>query len=89
MKVDYENNILEVPATGADDMTLAFVTDTRIDISSTEGAGSGTSVGNMSVSEEAEGIVSSFNVSVAAQGSGRLGYTGFGAFEKCLVEWNI
>ena len=32
MKVDYENNILEVPATGADDMTLAFVTDTRIDI---------------------------------------------------------
>ena len=56
-------------------MTLAFVTDTRIDISSTEGAGSGTSVGNMSVSEEAEGIVSSFNVSVAAQGSGRLGYT--------------
>lgn len=75
VKVDYENNILEVPATGADDMTLAFVTDTRIDISSTEGAGSGTSVGNMSVSEEAEGIVSSFNVSVAAQGSGRLGYT--------------
>ena len=32
VKVDYENNILEVPATGADDMTLAFVTDTRIDI---------------------------------------------------------
>ncbi len=27
------------------------------------------------MSEEAEGIVSSFNVSVAAQGSGRLGYT--------------
>lgn len=75
VKVDYENNVLEVPATGADDMTLAFVTDTRIDISSTEGAGSGTSVGNMSVSEEAEGIVSAFNVSVAAQGSGRLGYT--------------
>ena len=48
VKVDYENNIVEVPATGADDMTLAFVTDTRIDISSTEGAGSGTSVGNMS-----------------------------------------
>ena len=88
MKVDYENNILEVPATGADDMTLAFVTDTRIDISSTEGAGSGTSVGNMSVSEEAEGIVSSFNVSVAAQGAVAWAIR-FGAFEKCLVEWNI
>lgn len=41
VKVDYENNILEVPATGVDNMTLAFMTDTRIDISYTEGDGNG------------------------------------------------
>ena len=73
--VDYENNIVEVPATGVSDMKLAFVSDTRIDISATEGTGSGVNLSEMSVSEETEGIVSAFNVSVAAQGSGRLGYT--------------
>lgn len=73
--VDYENNIVEVPATGVSDMKLAFVSDTRIDISATEGTGSGVNLSEMSVSEETEGIVSAFNVSVAAQGNGRLGYT--------------
>lgn len=73
--VDYENNIVEVPATGVSDMKLAFVSDTRIDISATEGTDSGVNLSEMSVSEETEGIVSAFNVSVAAQGSGRLGYT--------------
>ena len=72
---DYENNIVEVPATGVSDMKLAFVSDTRIDISATEGTDSGVNLSEMSVSEETEGIVSAFNVSVAAQGSGRLGYT--------------
>ena len=56
-------------------MKLAFVSDTRIDISATEGTDSGVNLSEMSVSEETEGIVSAFNVSVAAQGSGRLGYT--------------
>lgn len=56
-------------------MKLAFVSDTRIDISATEGTGSGVNLSEMSVSEETEGIVSAFNVSVAAQGNGRLGYT--------------
>ena len=73
--VDYENNIVKVPATGVSDMKLAFVSDTRIDISATEGTGSGVNLSEMSVSEETEGIVSAFNVSVAAQGNGRLGYT--------------
>ena len=73
--VDYENNIVEVPATGVSDMKLAFVSDTRIDISATEGTDSGVNLSEMSVSEETEGIISAFNVSVAAQGSGRLGYT--------------
>lgn len=73
--VDYENNLIEVPATGASEMTLAFVADTRIDIASTEGAGNGASVGSISMSEEADGIVSAFNVSVDAQGNGRLGYS--------------
>ena len=68
--VDYENNIVEVPATGVSDMKLAFVSDTRIDISATEGTGSGVNLSEMSVSEETEGIVSAFNVSVAAQGNG-------------------
>lgn len=55
-------------------MTLAFVSDTPIGISSTEGAGDDVNVGSISMSEEAEGIVSAFNVSVNAQGNGRLGY---------------
>lgn len=74
VKADYENNILEVPATGVGEMTLAFVSDTPIGISSTEGAGDDVNVGSISMSEETEGIVSAFNVSVNAQGNGRLGY---------------
>ena len=56
--MDYENNILEVPATGVDNMTLAFMTDTRIDISYTEGDGNGAKIGSMSTSEEEEDIIS-------------------------------
>ncbi len=75
VSVDYENNIVEVPMTGVDGMQLAFLADTRIDIASAEGVVDGVMLTDMTVSEEAEGIVSSFSVSVPAQGSGRLGYS--------------
>ena len=86
VKVDYENNILEVPATGVDNMTLAFMTDTRIDISYTEGDGNGAKIGSMSTSEEEEGIMSAFNVSVDAQGNGRLGYTVLVHLKNSLLQ---
>ena len=75
VSVDYENNIVEVPMTGVDGMQLAFLADTRIDIASAEGVVDGVMLTDMAVTEEAEGIVSSFSVSVPAQGSGRLGYS--------------
>ena len=75
VSVNFENNIVEVPATGINDMKLAFFSDAPIDISSVEGSSSNVTLGDMLVSEETMGVVSIFNVSVTAQGNGRLGYS--------------
>lgn len=75
VKVDFANNLVEVPAGGVEGMTLAFAGDTRIDIASVEGAGTEVEVGDIVVDEGLSAIVSSFDVSVAAQGRGRLGYS--------------
>lgn len=76
VKVDYANNLVEVPAEGTREMTLAFAGDTRIDIASVEGAGTEVELSDVVVEEESLArIVSSFDVSVAAQGKGRLGYS--------------
>lgn len=72
---DYEHNVVEVPAEGVAKMTLAFSYDTRIDLSQVEGAGPGTHVGDVSVTEGPGGVVSSVDVAVDPQGKGRLGYT--------------
>lgn len=83
---DYKNNVVEVPAEGVEKMTLAFVSGTPVAIASTEGAESGATVGAVKVEERKEGIVSTFDVSVAPQGSGRLGYSVLVHLKHALLE---
>lgn len=89
MKVNYENNILEVPATGVGEMTLAFVSDTPIGISSTEGAGDDVNVGSISMSEEAEGIVSGIQRIGEGARQRTSGICSTGTFEKCITGWDV
>lgn len=83
---DWANNVVEVPATGAGRMTLAFVGDAPVAIASTEGAEGGATIGEVKVEERPEGIVSTFEVSVAPQGSGRLGYSVLVHLKNVLLE---
>lgn len=76
VKVDYQNNLVEVPAEGAAGMKFAFLGDSRIEIDSVEGALPDVTFSGISVSEEAAGgFLSTFDASVAPQGKGRLGYS--------------
>ncbi len=75
VQVDYDRNLVEVPAEGATGMTLAFVGESRIDIDQVEGLGDDVNLGNMELEETPAGFVSTFDISVAPQGKGRLGYS--------------
>lgn len=86
VSVDFDHNLVDVPASGVDGMTLAFVGDTRIDITRVEGLTEGLSVGDVSVEDTDDGIVSSFDVSVPAQTNGRLGYSVFVHVKNALLS---
>lgn len=74
--VDYGDNTVSVPNTGASEMTLAFVADAAVEIASVEGLGRGAVVDERTMSVSRNGrYVSSFKVSIPAQGKGRLGYS--------------
>ncbi len=87
VKVDYQNNLIEVPAEGAAGMKLAFLGDSRIDIDSVEGLDPDVTLSGVSVSEEPDGgFVSMFDASVAAQGRGRLGYSVLVHLKSALTQ---
>lgn len=71
--VDYAKNSVEIPAEGAR-MTLAFVAATRVDIASTEGLTDDVTIHPVRLSHTEAGIVSAYDLTVAPQGRGRLGY---------------
>lgn len=81
---DFEKNVVNVPASGITGLRLAFVADTRIDITDVEGLAEGVSVGRMTVTDAPEGIVSAFDVSIPAQTNGRLGYSVFVHLKNAL-----
>lgn len=87
VKVDYQNNLIEVPAGGAAGMRLAFRGDSRIDIHSVDGMLPDVTLGEVSVSEEAAGgFLSAFEASVAPQGRGRLGYSVIVHLKSALTQ---
>lgn len=85
VSLDTERNLVSVPASGVTDMRLAFVADTAIDITSTEGLPEGGSLGDRVVSESSQGIVSAFSVTIPAQRNGRLGYSIFVHLKNALL----
>lgn len=85
VSVDAGQNVVEVPEYGVSEMTLAFAGDAPVDICSVDGTDGSVTVGEVSVTEEDGKIISSFNVSVAAQGSGRLGYSVFVHLRNALM----
>ncbi len=73
---DYSDNALKVPNTGAEKMTLAFAADAAVQIASVEGLGRGAVVDTVVRTEKKNGrYISSFDVTIPAQGKGRLGYS--------------
>lgn len=75
VEVDYDKNIVSVPEEGAQGMRLAFLADTRIEITGSDGADNGVEIGEMKTTETADGFVSAFEVNVPQQKRGRLGYS--------------
>lgn len=74
--VDYGDNTISVPNTGATEMTLAFVADAAVEIASVEGLGRGAVVDDQTATVSRGGrYVSSFKLSIPSQGKGRLGYS--------------
>lgn len=73
--VDYDHNIVTVPSSGVTGMKLAFKGDTKITLSSTEGATSSTTITENPLVTLDKGYVSSLTIDVKPQGKGRLGYS--------------
>ncbi len=70
-----EDNTVLVPNTGADQMTLAFSSDTPVRIASSTGVFEGVTLSEMRHSQKSGKYVSSFDLAIPSQGKGRLGYT--------------
>lgn len=68
------DNMVFVPNSGAQDMTLAVVADAPVEISTIEGSSRGATIGSMYSTLKNGRYVSSFKASIPAQGNGRLGY---------------
>lgn len=73
--VDYDNNVVTVPYTGAEGIKIAFLNDTRILNTSTEGLVPTVAITENEIETAQNGYISSFNVDVQPQGKGRLGYS--------------
>ncbi len=73
--VDYSAGVITVPATGAAGMTVAFKSDTRIELSSIDGLTPSSEITANPVVTVDDGYISSFNVNVLPQGKGKLGYS--------------
>ncbi len=73
VEVDYGKNVVTVPTSGAKDMKLAFLSDTKISLTSTEGAIETFKVTANEPVKVDEGYISSLNVTV--EPNKRLGYS--------------
>lgn len=72
--VDFENNIVTVPAAGVNGLKLAFKAETKIELQSTDNLMPSVSITENPVENLNQGYVSSFNLNVEAVGKGSLGY---------------
>lgn len=72
--VDYKNNTLSVPASGVKGMKLAFHTQSKIKIAMVEGQTSAVELSDNEPVKVDDGYVSSFNVNIAPQLNGAVGY---------------
>lgn len=84
VKVDYVNNIIEVPGTGAGGMKVAFSTEVRVDIDTVCFKGANVEIDSVEAKyvhiaaqkafNTPTGVVSSFDIDIDAQLKGRPGY---------------
>lgn len=75
VEVDYARGVITVPATGAAGMTIAFKSDTRIELSAIDGLTPEAEISANPVVTVDDGYISSFDINVKPQGKGRLGYS--------------
>ncbi|MEE0979311.1 MAG: hypothetical protein UH625_07900, partial [Muribaculaceae bacterium] len=72
--VDFEKNIVTVPATGVNGLKLAFKGQTKIELQSTDNLMPSVTLTENQVEALEQGYVSSFNIDVEAVKKGSLGY---------------
>ncbi len=72
--VDYDNNIVTVPAAGVSGLKLAFRADAKIEMQPDADLGSAVTVTENPVETLGQGYVSSFNIDVEPVSKGSLGY---------------
>lgn len=83
--VDYDNNIVNVPATGVEDLKIAFRADAQIEIMS-DGAMANDNVVVNPVEVLEQGYLSSATLSIQPQTKGKLGYSILLDLKNALLE---
>lgn len=84
--VDYDNNIVNVPATGAEGLKLAFRADAQIEFVSIEGAAADDQVEVNPLEVLEQGYLSSVTFSIKPQTKGKLGYSILLDLKNALLE---
>lgn len=75
VNVDYATNTVTVPSHGAEGLRLAFRGDTKIELSATEGLTADATITENPLLTVDNGYITSFDLGIAPQGKGRLGYS--------------
>lgn len=96
VKVDYSNNVIEVPGYGAQGMKLAFVSELRVDLDSVSFSGERVVVDGVAEKyvhiskekpvNELSGVLTKFGVDVDPQLKGRPGYEFRIYVKKCSMD---
>lgn len=73
--VDYENNTVSVPASGAEGMKLAFLSGTAVTLAEVDGNDSDITIGGITAGYEGDKVVSTLPLDIAPQRNGRVAYS--------------
>jgi len=84
--VDYDNNIVNVPATGAENIKIAFRADTQIEVISIDGTTDNDRVEINPLEVLEQGYLSSVNLWIKPQTKGKLGYSILLDLKNALLE---
>ena len=73
--VDFENNTVSVPASGAEGMKLAFLSETAVTLAAVDGNDADISLGGITSGYEGDKVLSLLPLDIAPQRNGRLAYS--------------